>query len=50
MGFGGGPRNCIGKHLALLSSKIALINFIKRYESFEVPSEVTITSNIFYEA
>lgn len=49
MGFGAGPRNCIGKQLAILSSKIALVNFILRYENFEVPEELTMTANIFYE-
>jgi cytochrome P450 len=37
MGFGARPRGCIGKHLALLASKIAIINLVKRYESIEVP-------------
>ncbi len=50
MGFGAGPRNCIGKQLAILSSKIPLVNFIKRYESFKVPEEITMTADIFYEA
>lgn len=31
-GFSGGPRTCIGKHLALVQSKIALIKFIQRYK------------------
>ena len=32
MGFSGGPRNCIGKHLAHLESKIGMIKFFKRYK------------------
>lgn len=30
-GFSGGPRSCIGKHLAYLESKIGLIKFVMRY-------------------
>lgn len=36
MGFGLGPRNCIGQHLATAQSKIALINFYKRYSRIEI--------------
>ncbi len=31
--FSGGPRSCIGKNLALLESKIAVIKFMQRYEN-----------------
>lgn len=30
-GFGIGPRSCVGRQLALLQSKIALIQFLRRY-------------------
>ena len=30
-GFSGGPRTCIGKHLARTEAKIGLIKFMKRY-------------------
>lgn len=33
MGFHGGPRGCIGKHIGLLESKLALIYFIRRYNN-----------------
>ena len=39
MGFSGGPRTCIGKHLALLESKIALIKFMKRYSEIILPKK-----------
>lgn len=38
VGFSGGPRTCIGKHLAYLESKIALIKLVKRYENFTIPA------------
>lgn len=39
IGFSAGPRTCIGKQLALLQVKIALVKLIKRYESINVPQE-----------
>ena len=36
-GFNGGARTCIGKHLALTESKIALIKFMKRYKKITIP-------------
>lgn len=38
-GFSGGPRTCIGKHLAYLESKIALIKFMRRYDNFTLPKK-----------
>ena len=35
-GFSGGPRSCIGKHLAKLEAKIGLIKFMKRYKKIEL--------------
>lgn len=32
MPFYAGPRNCIGQHLALIESKVILVNFIKRFK------------------
>ena len=40
-GFSAGGRSCIGKHLAMIESKIALIKFLKRY------SEIVLTKPDF---
>lgn len=36
-GFSAGARTCIGKHLALMENKIALIKFMKRYKEIRLP-------------
>ena len=36
LGFSGGARTCLGKHLALMESKIILIKFMKRYKKIEL--------------
>ena len=41
-GFGGGPRTCIGKHLAKLEAKIGLVKFMQRYESMEMLGELKL--------
>lgn len=38
-GFSAGARTCIGKQLALLESKIALIKFMKRYKIIRIPNK-----------
>ena len=49
MGFGGGPRTCTGKQLALLSAKVALIKMLRRYERFELPDvKRKFTLDFFY--
>jgi len=52
LSFGEGPRNCIGKHLALLVAKMCLVTMLKEFQfrktdKTEVPLELTadITSN-----
>ena len=31
--FSGGPRGCIGKHLAIIEMKVMMIKFLQRYEN-----------------
>lgn len=47
LGFSAGLRSCIGKQLALLESKIALIKLLMRYEAYEIPKEITYNSRLF---
>ena len=35
MNFSGGPRVCIGKHLAYLEVKIAVVKFLRRYDNMK---------------
>lgn len=49
MGFSFGARSCIGKQLAHTESKVAIIKLIKRYETIEVPKEVTMHLKFMYE-
>ena len=39
MGFSAGQRSCIGKQLALLDSKIAVVKYLKRYSKIIVPDK-----------
>lgn len=48
-GWSSGPRSCIGKQLALLQVKIAMVKIIKRYDSIQVPSEVPMKMSFSYE-
>lgn len=50
VGFGAGIRACIGKQLAHIESKIALIKLIKRYDKIEVPREIAMHLKFLYEA
>ena len=45
MGFGTGPRNCIGKQLATSETKIAIIKFLQRYKNLK---EVSPTREFIY--
>jgi len=50
MGFGGGPRTCIGKQLALVDSKIALIKIFQRYKIIKNPDGTPVFRvNLMYE-
>ena len=50
VGFSGGPRTCIGKHLAALQSKIGLIKFLQRYEKIELGvKEVELVLRLTYQ-
>ena len=44
--FSGGPRTCIGKHIALLESKIAMVKFIRRYSAIKELHERVIALGI----
>lgn len=39
----------MGKQLAILESKVAIVKLIKRYETIVVPSEVTKIKRFNYE-
>ena len=47
--FSGGPRTCIGKHLALLESKVGLIKFMRRYRSIEAPRKIELILRSTYQ-
>ena len=50
VGFGGGTRTCIGKHLTALQVKIELIKFFKRYETIEVlAKEIELVVRLTYQ-
>ena len=43
MAFSIGPRGCLGKQLAMLESKIAVIKFMMRYKQIEKIKERAIS-------
>jgi cytochrome P450 family 9 len=50
MGFGYGPRNCIGSRFAMLESKVALVEVVRRFEVVccaETPKEATMDPHQF---
>lgn len=48
LGFSNGPRSCIGKNLALLESKVAVIKFLQRYKNLKEVNERGFTIDIAY--
>lgn len=51
LGFSAGARNCIGKQLAHLEVKIAVIKMIQRYSSFSLESDdLTLKVGMLYES
>jgi cytochrome P450 len=44
MGFGVGPRSCLGQQLAMLKAKIFLAKFVRRFE-FKLPSDYKLQMN-----
>ena len=50
VGFGLGPRNCIGQHLASVQSKIALVKFYQRYSSVKICNDkINFKWKFFYK-
>ena len=49
-GFSSGARSCIGKTLAILEAKIAIIKILKRYKEIEIPKkELNMQMLILYQ-
>ena len=49
--FSGGPRNCLGKHLAVIEAKIGTIKLLKRYRTIKpLKEKVIMKRDLMYEA
>jgi cytochrome P450 len=46
-GFSGGPRTCIGKNLALIESKIAIVKMVRRYKEIRLPEGKRLMKRTF---
>jgi cytochrome P450 len=49
MGFNGGPRTCIGKYLARLETKVAVIKFFQRYKKIEPKKNFVLRDKLAYQ-
>jgi len=49
--FSGGPRNCLGKNLAIIEAKIGTIKLLRRYKQIQpMEGQVIMKRDLLYEA
>ena len=48
LAFSGGPRSCIGKHLALLESKIVVVQFFRAFAGVTEVNERVLSAGLAF--